>query len=60
NLDSHFRGDDGGEGGVFPINARNLKSRHSRKNKKSKTEISSFPRRRESRNSKLQEFIRNG
>ncbi|HEZ3347556.1 TPA: hypothetical protein WIV41_000797 [Neisseria meningitidis] len=29
------------------------------KRKKSKTEISSFPRRRESRNSKLQEFIKN-
>ncbi|WP_301818224.1 hypothetical protein [Neisseria maigaei] len=35
------------------------KIRHSRKNKKSKTEISSFPQKRESRNPKLQEFIKN-
>ncbi len=29
-LDSRFRGNDGGEVSVFPINYRNLKSRHSR------------------------------
>ncbi len=35
-LDSHFRGNDGGGVAVFPINARNLKSRHSSKTKNQK------------------------